>query len=51
MTLGSQICDVSFADQLLVDGGLGLKIIGIDGFDDGEIGILNPSFSCPFVPV
>jgi len=39
------------SNQWFIDRRLGAEVIGIDGFDHGEIGIFDTSFGSPFLPV
>jgi hypothetical protein len=38
-------------NQRLIDRGLSVEVIGIDGFNHGEIGVFDASFGSPFLPV
>src|SRR5512135_1159779 len=38
-------------NQGFIDRGLGAEVVGIDGFDHGEVGIFDAPLSSPFLPV
>jgi len=39
------------SNQRFINRGLGPEVIGVDGFNHGEIGIFDAPFSSPFLPV
>ena len=39
------------SNQWFIDRGLGAEVIGIDGFDHGEIGIFDAPLSGPFLSI